>query len=342
LVTAGLLASACEQRSKFRYETQHLRIATDFEEPLCRGDLDHYERVIATLESELDTTVEGTVDVHLWDLRMAPPGWCELENASGCFGDGVVYADQLSIDHELVHVVVATVGDPAAFWSEGAAVSLQSDRTILNGSTPVENLDLEAPLLDYQTAGHFSRWLLETWGIERYRALLRASGSAQATFEQTYDITIEEAQQQYFAEAPYSYGAFITCDYPDIPQIGNMRWSERIEIDCDNPYVYGGPIGIGAYRVLTITEAGNYTFLTSAEAGLISACPDQDFETEPMAGDPALGDVPPLTGGFMLEFEGEGVPRTLELIPGRYELAVGYSDYEARTAQLDVWAMDTR
>jgi hypothetical protein len=113
---------------------------------------------------------------------MTSPGWCELENAGGCVNDGVVYAEIAAIEHELAHVVIASLGSPTAFWNEGAATSLQSERTYLNDKEPSDHLDLEAPYLDYYTAGHFSRWLFETRGVELHRALLRAPGSAREAF----------------------------------------------------------------------------------------------------------------------------------------------------------------
>lgn len=337
LLALGLLTPACEQLPKFSYETEHLRIATDFDGRLCRGDLDHYESVITTLETVLDTTVHERTDVYLWDFTMTSPDWCAVENAGGCFADGVVYADIGSIDHELVHVVVASLGSHTAFWNEGAAVSLQSERTFFNDGKPSDNLDLEAPYLDYNVAGHFSRWLFETHGIERYQALLRAPGDARAAFEQTYEMTVEEAQEQYFAQAPYSYGAFLGCDYPELSQVDETQWSETIDVDCGKPHVRGGPYGMGAYRVLTITERADYTFSTTAEGGVISPCKDQDVEAPTEYGDPALGDVPPHPGGYVRSFDGNGEVTILELIPGRYELGVGYpNDYEPHTARLDV------
>jgi hypothetical protein len=344
LLVLGLLAPACEQRlPEFRYETEHLRIATDFDEPLCRGDLDHYESVITRLEVVLDTTVDEQTDVYLWDLTKPVPDWCSLENASGCYNrdEGALYADQASIGHELVHVVIASIGSPTAFWNEGAATSLQVNRSYFSEGKPSDNLDLEAPYLDYHAAGHFSRWLFETYGVELYRALLRAPGSSRAAFEQTYEMTIEQAQELYFAQAPYSYGAFMGCDDPELAQVGDGQWSETIDIDCDKPHVYGGPLGMAAHRVLTIAERGDYTFSTTAGGGVILACRDVDLDSAPVEDDPALGDVPPYDHHYLAlrPFAGEGALTTFDLVPGRYEFGVGIpGDFEPRTVRIDVQA----
>ena len=341
LLVVTLLLVACEQLPEIQYETEHLRIATNFNEPLCQGDLDHLELVVSTLEAQLDTKLGRPVDLYLWDDvsdSSASPGWCRNDTGLGCYKNGVVYSGQLAVDHELVHAVVATIGAPATFWGEGAAEALQSHRTIFNWSAPTANLNLDSPQLSYLTAGHFSRWLLETHGLASYRALLRAPGSAQKAFESTYGMTIEDAEAQYFDQAPHSYGALISCDHAELPQTGDLRWSESIDIDCDNADVHGGPLGMGAYRVLTILERGHYAFSTSAATGVIARCPDEDYELPPTINDPAFGDLPPLTGGFARVFAGDGEMTVLDLAPGRYKVAAGFLDHEARTAQLDVSA----
>ena len=342
LLVVELLAPACEQRPEFRYETEHLRIATNFDQPLCRGDLDHYESVITTLENVLDTTVHERTDVYLADLTMVPPDWCSDEKVEGCYGDGEIRAHDMSIDHELVHAVIASIGSPKDFWNEGAATSLQTDRTYFYGAKLSDTLESDSLYVDRSAAGTFSRWLFETHGVERYRALLRAPGSAREAFEQTYEMTIEEAQEQYAAQVPYSYAAFMGCDdYPELPQVADMQWSETIDIDCNNAHVHGGPLGMGAYRVLTITERGDYTFSTTAEIGVISACRDVQLDSPPVEGDPALGDVPPYTNQFfaLRAIPGDGELTTFDLVPGRYDLRVGYSEsFEPQTARVDVQA----
>ena len=346
------LGPACQQLPELRYETEHLRIGTEFDEPLCRGDLDHLELVITTLEAQLATTVDEPIEVYLWDPRErsgANPGWCSDESVLGCFKDGAVYASQISVDHELVHAVVATLGDPAPFWSEGAAEALQTDRTLFGSVAPTASIDLDASQLSYLTAGHFSRWLLETHGLELYRELLRASGSASVAFEHTYEMTLEDAEEQFYAEAPYSFGAVISCDHGALEQTQAQSWSQSMEIDCDNADVHSGLSGVGAFRVLTISERGNYAFSTTGETGLISRCADEDLDLPPPLSKQDFGDIPPITEEFVYRYVrglgGAGEVTVLDLVPGRYEVAAGFLDHgeqldqEPRTVQIDVQAV---
>lgn len=344
-VLALALVSACEPLPELTYETEHLRLGTAFDQPLCRGDLDHFERVITTVETQLQTTVEDPIEVYLWDSLQwgADPGWC-TGDLYGCYRSSKVYSSLDSIDHELVHAVVATLpNDSARFWDEGAAEALQSARTFWGRSAPIDNLDLDRSQPAYRVAGHFSRWLLETRGPELYRMLLSSPRGARAAFEETYNMTLETAQAEFFEAAPYSYGALVSCDHPDLEQQDTLEWTETIDVDCDAVGVRAGPFGIGAFRVLTIVERMHYDLSTSAEFGIIGRCNDVELESpaspEP---DPALGDVPPITTAFIeqyvVRFGADGETTTLDLVPGRYEVSLGSNDFERRTVEVAITA----
>lgn len=343
VVALALGLAGCEQLPELTYETEHLRIGTQFDEPLCRGDLDHLEFVVTSLEATLDTAVNSPIDVYLWDSRewAGNPGWCSGDLSVGCYRNGSVYASTLSIEHELVHAVAASLSNsPAAFWGEGAAEALQSHRTRFGRTAPIDNLKLEYPQLSYLTAGHFSRWLFETRGAERYRALLSSTRGARAAFETTYGMSMEAAQAEYLADAPFSYGALISCNHPALESTEPLEWAETIDIDCNNIGVRGSPDGMSVFRVLTVEERGHYELWTSAEFGSISLCNDTVLVSAPEPDDPAYGDVPPVTMEFVERFSrvfsSEGQSGVLELVPGRYEVAVGFSGFEAKTAEVRV------
>lgn len=340
IAAAMLCILGCDELPEIRYETDHLRIGIAFDPPLCQGNLDHYERIVTSLEDQLATSVRDPIHIYLWDdsRPFVESGWCTDGVALGCYANGVVYAGALSVEHELVHAVIDTFASPAPFWNEGAAVALKGERTFFGWTAPVDNLDLEFPQLTYSTAGHFSRWLLETYGVELYRELLRARGSSREAFESTYDMTVEAAQELYFADAPHAYGALNSCDHPDLPQTDDFQWSETIEIDCAASDVWGDSRAIGAFRVLTISERGFYALTTTEEVGAIVPCFDEDLESPVLVGDPKYGDVPPASGGFQQVFTGDRGKSVLDLVPGRYELSIAHGGHEIQTAELTVRA----
>jgi hypothetical protein len=152
-------------------------------------------------------------------------------------------------------------------------------------------------------------------------------------------MTVEAAQELYFAEVPHAYGALITCNHPDLLQTTDLRWSETIDVDCSASDVWGTSKGIGARRVLTITERGFYELTTTADSGVIASCFDENLDSPVLLGDPAYGDVPPASGGYARLFSGSELAKSvLELVPGRYELSVGHAGHETRTVELEVRA----
>ena len=341
MLLTALVTSGCLDLPEIQYETEHLRIGTKFDGPLCRGDLDHLEQLVRTLEEQLDTSVEDPITVYLWGRADPdPPAWCE-EGLLGCYSRkrDAVFTGERSVDHELVHAVIATFGKPAAIWDEGAAESLASDRTYRISSPPSEHLDTEDP--SYLTAGHFSRWVLDTYGLDSYRALLRHPGSAREAFEATYGVRVEDVEDVYFEQSPQSYAAMHTCGYPELPQTGERRWEEELDIDCSLPDVYGGSRSMIVRRELSISERGLYAFSMTAEVGMILRCQDEDYDEVPSLEQPELyGDVPAFTESvihaFPVPLDGDGEVKVLDLTPGRYEVWVGNTTHTNEVARLEV------
>lgn len=296
---------------------------------------------MTTLEEQLDTTVEEPIDIYLWGRSdPEPPQWCD-EGISGCFSRkrDAVFSDETSLDHELVHAVIATFGDPADIWDEGAAESLASDRTYRDSSLPSASLDTDDP--NYLTAGHFSRWLLNSYGLDLYRELLRHPGSGRQAFEDTYGVRVEDVEGDYFELSPQSYAAMHTCGYPELPLTGERRWEEELDIDCSRADVYGGSRSLIVRRELIIAERGFYAFSTTAEAGMIMRCQDEDYDEVPSEELPELyGDVPAFTKSvihaYPVPLEGDGVVRVLDLTPGRYELWIGNTSHTNEVARVEV------
>ena len=336
-----LLTCACQELPELRYQTEHLEIGTAFDAPLCRGDLEHFERIVTHTEDLLDTNVDSPIELYIWDpLADGRPRWCENEAALGCYRDGVVYTSVVAIDHELIHPVVASLAGPERFWDEGAAEALQTERTRLGATTPTSELESDGDAVNYNTAGHFSRWLIETRGIELFRALLIMPGGGRAVFEATYGLELGEAEAQYLAQAPHSYGAMIACEHPPLTMLEEATWSETITLDCAQADTYGGPQGLRTTRVFTVAARGDYALTISGEGGAISRCAHEDYELQPSLDQAEVyGDVPAYTDTWIHQYvrvlPGQATT-VLDLAPGDYELVVASSVYEPQVVQVNI------
>jgi hypothetical protein len=58
--------SSCGDPLPIQYETEHLRIGSALAHPMCGGDLAHYEKIIATVESELVVDLDRQIDIFTW------------------------------------------------------------------------------------------------------------------------------------------------------------------------------------------------------------------------------------------------------------------------------------
>ena len=154
-------------------------------------------------------------------------------------------------------------------WLEGIASAL-SGRT-RDGQEEVGSLlGLEdSRQVDYGTAGHFVRWLLEEHGVDGIRALQRES-----PFEQAYELELADAIEDYEANAPWSYPRRSPCRGEPLEATSEGRWAHDIQVDCDDPFgsaeYQSGPMVL---RTVDIEEPGMYRlFVTEASRVGAIAC----------------------------------------------------------------------
>ena len=342
--------SGCEQNLEFRYETEHLRIATSFDAPLCRGDLDRMEAQIEQAEVLLDTSLDHRVDVYLWWAGSSGDWYSVASDACGAMTNGSCYdaehrvlfaaMDPIGVDtvsHGLMHPVIDSVStDAPAFIVEGAAWALAAGYLRFPLTSPVDSLELDWPLLDTRGAGFFSRWLLARDGQERYAALLRAEGSAREALEATYGVSVETLEAEYFADALYGYAPLVPCDEPALQQIDSQTWLEQIDVDCDAAHSFGGPKGMRSHRIVEIETRNHYAFTTSAETLLISRC-EEDLPEVTSFDDPERGEVTISGLSDQLYPTWRDTLAVRDLGPGRYRVTLSYPTFEARSDEVSMW-----
>lgn len=188
-----------------------------------------------------------------------------------------------------MHAVVDRFAEPPPFWNEGIAVALDRNGTHRGAATVMQSIHVrDWADLDYSTAGHFVRWLLE----EHDPALIRPVLDG-ANFEATYGLPFPEAAATYEEERPHAYPPWFRCDYLPLSWQEDA-WRESLEIGCDTD---GGTVGEGGpYSVLRTVElaSGQYEIETLGGLGTrLVGCQMDVFVDEPPP-PPAMvhGDVP--------------------------------------------------
>jgi len=303
---------------------------------LCQGDLDLVDAQVEHVESRLGIPRDSPVTIYLVPFSVVEEV-CGSD-VFGCYrnADDAIYSTWYSVEHELVHAVAKELEFSSLFWSEGAAVLL-SDSTLYDDRTTLRPVDLEADSLStYRTAGHFSRFLVETRGWDAYRQIIRGEAPEVVYGESAFELTAE-----YEREAPYAYPPLDPCPHPRIPQVDERTWRVRMNFSCESPDAtefegvsYSGRDGAAVVRTAELT-AGTYELeLLGGEEVLAIGCHTEELAAEP---------TPPSNGDLYNEidlalpraFEAGKVHR-LDLADGTYLFSISSGTYDRATVELSV------
>jgi hypothetical protein len=286
-VLAPFGCSACLELPSIQYETEEALIGTDFDVPLCPDDLDRIDRHIAFVEDMLDAQSNEKIEIYIY---AGSPPRCH-EGGYSCYDDRrkMIRTNWSDLEHEVVHAIVDRFAEPPPFWNEGIAVALDRNGTHHGVATVMQSIHVRDSLdLDYSTAGHFVRWLLDEYDPTHIRPILEG-----AAFEPMYGVPFANTAASYEAERPYAYPPWFPCDYPLLPWQDGV-WRESLEITCDakgGSTAEGGPFSV--LRTVEL-EPGGYELDIHGGFGVrLLGCQIDAFEEAPPA-PPAMfhGDVP--------------------------------------------------
>ena len=266
----SLLCGACEEPEPglaalpelpFEVAREQLLVRSDIE--LCEGDFARWEGFVDWAEVYLDAELPETLELYVWGAGgFDAVELCGFE-ASGCYREsqGVVTSELLSVEHELVHVLTQGYTSRDSFFAEGLAEAL-SGRTQLGQYGPVFPVS-GSLAVDYPSAGHFVRWLLELRGPAPLIAHMNSAGEVE-DFEASYGESLDEMSAAFFATAPASYPALHDHAVPGFTPEGEGRWSSELDFSCAREDVRGTALGREVLRELEIPSSGFYALWSSA------------------------------------------------------------------------------
>lgn len=265
------------------YETEHLRITTHFDFPLCEGDLVTYERMIDTSEREVGRQLDTPLDVELWtgvDWDEEALDRCGPDGPRACYQRGshriLATLGDITMGHELVHAMTRRPTKSDLFFHEGAAVAL-SEATAFSWTRP--QLTPRSGTIRYLGAGHFVRWLVEQRGWQCVRDVLSVNhDDAAAAFARSCGSSFDAAVEEFSTSAPWSYPSPLGCAFHggEEHELGDSLLEFDVTIDCTSEDAHALEIGVEARHVLHVSSEGRRVVWTDADALAISRC-----ETEP-------------------------------------------------------------
>jgi len=255
--------------------------------------------------TELDRFTERVFDFLGTPI---PPGYHALievvEDAPCPFGacyyqDDRIYIDDLdavgirpteSLRHELVHAVAGQAWGPTVpFFAEGLAVALSQGGTMVPKiGMPVavrDMLDDKATDLDYPAAGLFTRFLIDSRGLERFKQVYvgsqtRSLTAIESVLEDVYGESLSQIEADFLSGAQRCLFQLDVCDLERAEEIGS-NWESRFAASCDDPDLYGskGPedTQMARQQTVAVAVAGTYRLTTDTHLYL-SRCGGCDVQ----------------------------------------------------------------
>ncbi len=243
----------------FEYTTEDIAVHSDIAR--CAGDLTRWQGFVEFAQAYLGHSLSEPVELHVWQSEdFDGPRYCD-NDWGGCFyRPRTIYTGDRVVEHELVHAITAQLGNRDSFFDEGLAEALSS-ATTFGQFAPAFPAGSSAEV-DYASAGHFVRWLLESRGWSQLRAHLSEPGGV-AEFEAVFGQELEELTQEFFASANPVYPRLYEHPIPSFDAAGDAIWASALEFDCEREDVRAASNGLEVVRELTLPRSGYYAFWSS-------------------------------------------------------------------------------
>lgn len=269
-----------------QYSTERLRIATEFEEAICRGQIDLWEAQVDLIEQDLGGSrsyvwIDLFTDVE--QLTEACHFSPDIGQIGGCWSGSVIYSTSNKVAHELVHAwTMVTNHEPLPLLREGLADRMAGAVLRWTGPRYTRSNLLQATLAvhEYTPAAHFVAWLMATYGTERFLDLYANTFAGMA--EADLDEAIRMALGQ---ELDAVLGSFMAADDLYFPAMGSQAcgrgekiawtgdaalWSEHGSCS-DGPFL--GFQGSAWQRIaIDIPVSGNFVLDTNGRPAAMTRC----------------------------------------------------------------------
>lgn len=260
----------------------------------CAGTLPHLDRYVERAFEFLEASPPPTG----WNVpvRVFTSNDCLDTGGHACYlpSEGEIHVDDLDdgarasavLRHELAHAVVYQVwGRSLPFFEEGLANALSETRDlefVSSANVPVHDMmDREAREVDYTAAARFTRFLIDSRGLDRFRSLFRrVDGSSlddvMAAFAEVYGEGFQALEDEYLSGAPRCVYQLDICDTVAIETVDEV-WMATFSASCDDPDFYGSTsaesVIMATQRTVELEQGGRYRFIASSSV-ILRRCGD--------------------------------------------------------------------
>ncbi len=294
------LSSGCVESSSppppppfsVEYSTEKLLIGTDFDAPLCLGNIALMDAQLRWLEQEVDGARDEPTWVYLFAGEEAIDACAGAGPVRGCWDETAVYGTWDAMSHELVHAYMSDVSEHVlTVLQEGFAVAT-SGLALVATRNSRENFTADYLLAPhsghsgaYESAGHFARWLFAEYGpeiaVELYSRADRGMSEADlsrvfldvlgAPLDQILSGYLELAADVYPGLGPFvcGQGESVAWDGDGVAWEGEMSCQDGFTI---GRYLDDGQVELWRRWRVDIPADGAYEVHFSGWGGTIQRC----------------------------------------------------------------------
>lgn len=310
------------------YDGEHLEVWASDGLEACNGTFPYMESWLSAFRERVgqpDSTVRHT---FYWlspeEFETSP---CE-PNAVACASRSNVYSSVVPAEHELVHVELE--GRPPSLIREGAAeVFGCMDRLNAGNRASIEAMADESQIsgYDYQTAGRFSRFLIDRFGVDAYLDLYAGlhgvegrSGLAEGVAD-VLGVELSSLAEEFEQRPACDLEAWrfydVECSMLALESwLDGDHWSMTVDLACESLDIIGPRGGIvWARRALYVEETDQYEMSIASDdpssVAIVFSCDATCVRDEPAEPTPLIIPVATIDR-----------PTTLVLDAGRHWLRI--------------------
>lgn len=249
----------------------------------CGGTHAYTEAWLQGFRARLGPHARPQHHVFNWvndDDLMAVP--CSTLGACAAPAQNVIYSNRVPHEHEIVHVELDTQDAPPLL-SEGAAEAFGT------GQPPIElTHDVVEQLLAeigtipherYPAAGRFTRFLIDTYGLDAWMEIVRASPeeAAREGIERAFlevlgepviDVLADFEASPACSTAQWRYYDYECTAHPLTDWVDEGLWEATVDLSCDDPEAIGPQSDeFWTVQAFEVTEPGLYELTGHGSVG---------------------------------------------------------------------------
>jgi hypothetical protein len=313
LSTAWLLLGGCQEGElphfgTLQYESENFEVWASDGLEACAGTYDYVEQWLAAFRARVGEHGDHARHTFYWltpedfehDLCLGGRIACAYPYSN------VIYSTVIPVEHEIVHTELDAQA-PSVLGEGAAEVFGSISSPLFSSRIDVDPLldDVQIPGGSYETAGRFSRFVIERYGLDAYFELYEAldgapgrNALAEAVGE-TLGIELAALVEDFDTTKACSVDRWRYFDHecstiPLTPWESPTRWRAEIDVSCaaddvigprkDLSLTFERESVIWTLRALEVEEAGIHALTIesadpSAEVGLFS-CGGSCFDLE--------------------------------------------------------------